>query len=255
MQNIKLKGSKNIRDLGGIKTADGREVKPNMLLRGGVLWKLTPNDIEILTKNYGLKTIIDLRTDIETEEKPDIVPDGVKHEHILIFDDAAAGITHEKGTSKLALLDNLPNMEEMYKMMATNDFTVNQFSKVIKTILECDGAVLFHCTEGKDRTGLTALFVLSILGVPFETILEDYLFTNTVADKRGKKYQRLVRFIRPKEIADIVYHAFRAEKEFLQSAIDGINEKYGSMEIFIRDGLLVTDEMREQMKNKFLIEN
>lgn len=253
MENIKLKGSKNIRDLGGIKTSDGKTVKPHMLLRGGVLNKLTDEDLAVLTNEYNLKTVIDLRTDIEAEEKPDRIPQGVKREHILIFDDAAAGITHEKGTSKTALLDNLPDMSAMYRMMATDDFTVAQFAKVIKTVLESDGTVLFHCTEGKDRTGLTAFFLLTILGVPFETAFEDYLFTNTVAEKRGRKYKRLVRFIRSSEIADTVYHAFRAEKEFLQSAVDGINEKYGSMDAFLRDGLLVTDEMREKFRNKYLI--
>ena len=95
MENIKLNGSKNIRDLGGITTKIGI-IKNAKLLRGSLLSNLTEEDVKILVNDYKLSTIVDLRTDREIEEKKDVYISNVRYIHMPVFNDNILGVTHEK---------------------------------------------------------------------------------------------------------------------------------------------------------------
>ena len=92
---IKLEGKRNIRDLGGYRTADGRRIRPNRLIRSENLSGLTENDIRILTREYELRTIVDFRTLAEAMEKPDPVMEGVNYIHNPVLSEAQMGMTHE----------------------------------------------------------------------------------------------------------------------------------------------------------------
>ena len=87
------------RDLSGIKNKEGKVIKNNMLVRGKCLYKLTKKDIEKL-KSYNVAKVIDLRTAVEIDEKPNVAIDNVKYMHMPIFKEKTAGITHEKEESK-----------------------------------------------------------------------------------------------------------------------------------------------------------
>ena len=96
MEIIRQKRLKNYRDLGGIRTVDGRTIKPHMLIRGTALFAPTVLGIKILKDKYNLKTIIDLRTQKELLEKPDVLIEGVEIIHMPVITEAVAGISHEK---------------------------------------------------------------------------------------------------------------------------------------------------------------
>ena len=163
MEIIKLRHLKNYRDLGGIKTADGRSIRPHMLIRGTALFAPGPISITALKDIYNLKTIIDLRTIKERLEKPDVEIEGVDVFHMPIINESVAGISHEKKVRSMKSLLMMPPMNELYVSMVTKE-SLDNLVKVLKFILTLPlqkYSVVFHCTAGKDRTGVVAALLLS----------------------------------------------------------------------------------------------
>ena len=126
--------------------------------------------------------------------------------------------------------------------------------QVLKILSETDeGAVIFHCTEGKDRTGFVALFVLYILGVDLEVIRHDYLASNEIlAEYRAARDKRF------KEVGKNL--TFRANMRVLNSASDSlfdtilltIEKEYGNLETYLRDVLNVTPELETKLRELYL---
>lgn len=253
MGKIHLKGANNARDFGGIKIGD-KAVKPNCFLRSNALDKLTKNDVDIL-KSHRLNKIIDLRTDIEMTDSPDIAFDFAEHIHIPVFSEAVIGITHENNTNKMKMLSNLPDMTQLYKVMVTDSRCIAQLREIFKIITDNgdDSAVLWHCTEGKDRCGLVSALFLFILGADSETVYNDYLETNIAAKKKSDKYYFLIRFLlRKKREAELVREIYLAKTEYLDAAINAINQTCGSVDDFIRQKLEISDETKESMRKRYL---
>ena len=117
-------------------------------------------------------------------------------------------------------------------------------------------AVLWHCSAGKDRAGLAAMITEELLGVPRETIIEDYLRSdeNLRPDIDAKKEQVTKQFPFARKAPQTMEYLFGAKKEFLQSAYEKIDERYGSFEQFVSDGLQISPEERETLKERYLTE-
>lgn len=256
MEVIKLRHIKNYRDLGGIKTADGRETKPHMLIRGTALFSPGPIAISVLKNRYNLKTIIDLRTKKEMLEKPDVEIDGVEILHMPIINEAVAGISHEKKVRSMKSLIMMPPMTELYVSMVTQE-SLDNLVKVLKFILTMPGqkyAVAFHCTAGKDRTGVVAALLLSFLGVDRATIIQEYLLTNRhVRFKASLAYIGLLLTKGNHKLAHKIKHYFMAEPDFIKAALNRLEKDFGSLENFFDQKLGFTEEEKKEIKNKFLI--
>ena len=184
MNVINLTYTFNTRDLGGIKTVDGKVIKDNCLIRSGVLKKLSDKDIELL-KSHNLKTIIDFRSEKEFVERPDVKIDGVtylnfpalkknnlpkKKENDHYDSNLLQLVDKDEGGMKLLL--------STYHDLVTSEEGIKAYQNFFKALLDYEGAFLWHCSQGKDRAGLAAFFLLYILGVPFEECVKDYLHTN-----------------------------------------------------------------------------
>lgn len=116
-------------------------------------------------------------------------------------------------------------------------------------------AVLWHCTEGKDRCGLISALLLSIFDVGKDEIYNDYLLTNKASSKNAKKYSFLIFLISgSREKSRKIKRVFSAEREYLDSAFSAINETYSDLNSFLKNELGITDEIKEKMKSKYLIE-
>ena len=256
MEIIKLKHVKNYRDLGGIKTADGRETRPRMLIRGTTLFDLSPLAISMLKEQYNLKTIIDLRTKKEKLEKPDVEIDGVEILHMPIIDEAVAGISHEKKVRSMASLLMMPPMEELYVNMV-KDQSLDNVVRVLKFILTMPVqkyALVFHCTAGKDRTGIIAALLLAFLGVDRETIIKDYLLTNkNVRIKSNLVYVALLLTKGNHKLASKIKHYCMAEPGFINASLSQLEKDYGSLQSFFTQKLGFTAKETQDIKNKFLI--
>ena len=207
---------RNMRDLGGLRTADGRKIKPQMLIRSAHLAQAEEQDTEHISE------VIDLRTPAERQESPDRTY-GCEYTPLPVFEEINAGISHEEKARERAI----PNMEILYGMLI--DRYPDAFRRILLRIMQHDyskGAILWHCTEGKDWCGITTALVLEMLGVDRETIMEDYLKTNLVnIPKAAEIHDRLLE-THGKEFADSVYRAFIADECYLKSAWKAMGDNF-----------------------------
>ena len=207
---------RNMRDLGGLRTADGRKIKPQMLIRSAHLAQAEEQDTENISE------VIDLRTPAERQESPDRTY-GCEYTPLPVFEEINAGISHEEKARERAI----PNMEILYGMLIER--YPDAFRRILLRIMQHDyskGAILWHCTEGKDRCGITTALVLEMLGVDRETIMEDYLKTNLVnIPKAAEIHDRLLE-THGKEFADSVYRAFIADECYLKSAWKAMGDHF-----------------------------
>ena len=173
---LPMDGAHNTRELGGYKTTDGKSIKWGMLFRSDKLSDISKTDEEYL-KNLGIKKIIDFRSKDEKAEDPDIIPAGIDYLEMPISVDGAMRTKIE------AVLKGETDKEVKSFLIDANREFVNDYTDVYENFLRSlidDGTpTLFHCTAGKDRAGFASAMVLSILGVPREKVIEDYLLTNT----------------------------------------------------------------------------
>ena len=255
MEIIRLKRLKNYRDLGGIKTADGRFIKPHMLIRGTTLFDPTVLGIKLLKEKYNLKTIIDLRTPKEFMEKPDVLIEGVEIVQMPIITEAVAGISHEKKVRSMKSLIMMPSMEELYVSMVTSE-SLDNVVKVLKYILTLPlqkFSVVFHCTAGKDRTGVISALLLSFLGVDRATVIHDYLMTNSrVQIKANLAYIGLLLTKGNHKLAHKIKHYFMAEPDFIKASLNQLEKDFGSLGEFFKQKLGFSSEEEKEIKDKFL---
>ncbi len=251
----------NTRDLGGLKTSDGRVIKEGMLIRSAQLVYADAEDREKLSEMVGL--VLDFRNDLEAQESPDPELPGVRYIHLPILEKLAAGMTRDENSSEQVVKDMAfePVKARVYMMglydnLVTSPFSVSQYSRFIDLLLEDrEKAVLWHCTAGKDRAGFAAVIVERLLGVPEEDVVEDYLATNiflkgelegiisSVEKKIGVKSEIL---------REALGYLFSAKIEYLNALNTKIDELYGSFDAFARFALKVDDEKRARLRERFL---
>ena len=225
----------NLRDLGGIATADGSCIPHGLFLRSGKLSVLTRKQCARLCRAYNIRCVIDLRTGVEAAEFPDPLPDGVEYVSVPLFESATIGITHETGSDPMAIIRSLrrnpeklkvmvPDFEELYRRMVADPWSRQQLDTVVAMLSENmrDGrCTLFHCTAGKDRTGVVSMALLRKFGVRDQDIVQDYLRTNRNAflPALGKSIGIFL-MTGSLEIARTVYKAYMAHRHLIEIAIN-----------------------------------
>lgn len=230
----------NLRDLGGIPLADGSGVTPRGLyIRSGKLSVLSPASCARLCQERNIRTVIDLRTPLEVEEYPDVLPADVEYLQVPILKDAVVGISHETGSDPMTILRSLrrepqklmammPDLPALYKMMVTDEYCCSQLQRIMTKIQQNarEGkCTLFHCTAGKDRTGIVSMLLLRSLGVGDAQILQDYCRTNrAVILSTLKKCLAVLLMTQSWAITKIAYHAFIVEPELLRIAMDSMSD-------------------------------
>lgn len=190
-RSILLEGALNVRELGGLPVKDGRKIKSGKLIRAGRLSDLTDTDGVTLSAEWNVTTIVDLRNDQEISEHPDVIPDGIVFRKISILPDTKEGISREDFGMEMVdrAIIRAKHLREdggagnflkkMYGQMAERLECIAAMREFFMSLLEQgDGCFLWHCTSGKDRTGVTGALLLYALGADMETIKIDYLYTN-----------------------------------------------------------------------------
>lgn len=242
---IFLKHVHNLRTLGGLKTIDGRRIREGILLRSAELSKVKEREMRILKERYGLKTVIDLRTLGEVEKHPDVTLEGIQYLYLPVCREQIPGVSREaEPGSKSTTADMLPDLRDTYRLLITDPETMGNFKPILETILRNrDGAILWHCTAGKDRCGMVAVMLESLLGADAETIRRDYLLTNLDSGFDACKYAFLIRvFKRDKAFARKVFLAYAAKTAYLNAALDRIREEYGRIEDYLVKGVGIDPE-------------
>lgn len=263
MQNnrvLKLNSADNVRELGGYKTADGRQIKWNKLLRCGALSFIKQPDLQVL-EDYGVKYDVDLRSGQEKRQHQDQIEESnIKYIFDPVFnEDRTDNSQDPEEFHKIVETDPdyaLNHMTNVYRQMITKPACRKAFHELFEILLANRSdkeSVLFHCTAGKDRTGLAAVFVLSALGVDSETIKADYLMTNEVVkDVTEKKVAYVKKNGFSERAAENMRTLYSVRSEFLEAALAEIDHHYGNMDNFLKTGIGLTDENLSDLKAIYL---
>ena len=260
-----LEGVPNFRDLGGLPAADGRHIKPHRLLRSGHLAYITAEDGTRLTEEYGLKTVIDMRTENEINRRPDTVLPNVRYVRCPIFEKKAEGVTretavpHDPVDSALRMAHNVDGNDPHERMIGLygvffEEEGLRHYAKFFKLLLaQEEGAVLWHCTMGKDRCGTGAVLLETALGVPAELILADYLYTNDRLNPITEETIRQARLVENDEhLMDIIRVMDAVHPDYLQALHTKAGEISGSLENLIRNELGMTEEKLTKLRELYL---
>lgn len=255
---ISQKSLPNTRDLGALMADDGRHIIPRKLLRSGNLYHISLFDQDTLTEGYHLSTVVDFRTTSERNAMPDVELPDVAYHHLPILDD------EKKGMVSYNVLDVLTkyrgNMEDLmirqYQGMVKDPVSVNNFANFLDLVLhQEEGAILWHCTLGKDRAGVATAFLLCALGFSPKMVKEDYLRSNPYMEAELECIVRQVenRTIVDRQIMNNINSIIRVKEKYLDALFEMIDKTYGGVDRFMRRGLCVTQKNMEVLREKYLI--
>lgn len=256
MENIQLSFTFNTRDLSFMKTKDNLQIKPNKLIRSGSLHRLSTDDIEILKKHH-LKVVIDFRSNNEFINRPDVRIEGVKYYNFPALKNQNNETKQKHQDSNLLNLINKDTggkklLMNTYKELVTSKEGIEAYKNFFKIIQENeDGAILWHCSQGKDRAGLAAFLLEYALGVELKQCFEDYLYTNVAMAKKIKELTPIVlkKSNNDNSLLKNLEDVFLAKMEYLNEALETINKEYQSVENFLINILKVNIEL---LKRKYL---
>lgn len=266
-QALLVTGIENARQLGGYETADGRHVKRDVLLRTAKLSDAPSEELAALKDIYHLGVVVDFRTLAEREGAPDPEIDGVDNIVLDVLDEssrtgagaAIAGIYENGGAEPAEVMLNIIRSgcvsERMYADMAFDPAAEKGFRDFFRILLENGGqkAVLWHCSGGKDRTGAAAVLLLLALGVNKETALRDFELTNEfLREKIAYMESRAAELTDdPEEIA-WVKDLTGVNRKYMEKLLDTLEEKYGSQERYLTEGLGLDRAELEQLREMYL---
>lgn len=240
---VPMQAAYNFRDAGGYTTNDNREVVLRRIYRSAEISRLTDKDLQEFT-DRNITTVIDFRGTSEAAAAPDRLPEGVRYtlcpagsENV---DLNVANYFNIDGDNFLTSFyeSSVPYLSERYKPL---------FKELLELPDNC--ALLFHCTGGRDRTGMASALILYILNVPMETIIEDYVASNHYLKPMNKEmYKKVAEYgIDPEELAK----KLELRPEYMHGFFNSIIKEYGSVETFFAQELGVGEAERESLRNKF----
>ncbi|ATO56321.1 tyrosine-protein phosphatase [Loigolactobacillus coryniformis] len=268
-QSLQIRNGYNFRELGGYFTMDGKKVKKHKLIRAGALDKLAEDELNFL-QEYGVRYILDFRTNSEISTKPDIIPNDAITYRIPVFDEMPESNdtnivkdAYEDSVSKVIMyFKNKPDnvgysrMLSVYKKLVISSSAQRAYQQFFKLLLANDldnQALLFHCSAGKDRTGFATYLILSALGVSHKTIINDYLLTNQFILKRVNS--RINKFYEAQANENVIKNVrdrLTVHVAYLQSAINYINSQWGGINYYLREYLKVSDKNIASLRKIYL---
>jgi protein-tyrosine phosphatase len=229
----------NLRDLGGYRTADGATVKWRRLYRSNELSKLDGDTLAAL----GIRTVCDFRHDEESALAPTRLPLGTAtaiHAVPIKVTGSTGGVL---SSGKATAADVRQMLRDVYRIFAIEH--AGAYRALFDRLVEPGHyPLVFHCTAGKDRTGVAAALVLSALRVAREAIVEDYLLTNTYWTKPADLLSNL-----SGEVREAVLDA---RPDYLQAAFDAIDAAYGSLDVYLAKAMGLTAERRRRLERLLL---
>jgi len=258
----------NARDLGGMTGAGGREIRPHRLLRTAHLHDASDADVARLKEEFNLCRIFDFRSMNEFNAVPDREIEGVQH-HLLPTIDMRAEQQTGKPIPDEAFLELdrhivnysfYPEVQmmaaNMYPSLIRSEFSQLQYAAFLRLIIEApeDGGILWHCAQGKDRTGWGAAFLMFALGVSREDIIEDF-------EQSNEHYRPIVNKLNADVLARgggeaemAVIQAFMgvSTPNFI-STLDLIDREYGGMMTYLQDILCLTHDDLQTLRKRYLL--
>lgn len=257
---IPMEGGRNFRDLGGYQTDDGKQVKSGLLFRSGVLHHLSDADYRKIDA-LGISTVVDFRATEERQDEPTEWKAG--DVEMLTWD---YQMTFGEGDDVLSAFAN-PDlggpeaealMGDLYRVML--DQQQPHYTAMFDQLTGSDDGLLFHCTAGKDRTGIAAALLLTALGVDRETVIADYTLSETIAslpehqnsapalsDEMDESYAFLAS-MSPAALDALM----GTRRSYIEAALEEMAVRSGSVDAYIREELGVSEQELQQLRSNFL---
>ncbi|MFD2891247.1 tyrosine-protein phosphatase [Flavobacterium chuncheonense] len=229
-KHVQLEGEDNMRDMGGYIGKDGKRVVFRKLFRSGELSALTVNDIATM-KSLGIKTIVDLRTETERNEHPDVTIEGFNRIELSLIEESSVASGQTDYMS--AILSGEVDASEMLLSAYTIDAHRIQVWTTIFNHLEENNITLWHCTAGKDRAGMTAALILSSLGVDRDVIINDFMASNIYLSDYIEGTISYINNTYGNNSGELLRPLLGVEIEYIEAFLNKIDQDYGSMSAFL----------------------
>lgn len=261
-------GIENARELGGLVMQDGRTIRTGKLVRSGELSNASDADVSLLKSRFDLSDVYDFRFERERSSKPDREIDGVTNTWLSTLPQAfvdafSSGRADTAVVQSAGLLETVasyafnPKAQELadrlYPAIVMDPTSQKRYGEFLQGVLDAEGGVLWHCSQGKDRCGLGSAFVLAALGASRETIVEDFALSNVsyapavealsarIVEKGGTEAE--LRFIRS---------MIGVSVENFESTLDLIDAQYGSLSDYLEKALGFTVRDQKILRDKLL---
>ncbi|MBP2618083.1 tyrosine-protein phosphatase [Chryseobacterium jejuense] len=251
---FEIKKVHNFRALGNIKNTEGRTLKEGMFYRSAHLHKLKKKSFDKIGQ-LEITEVIDLRNSKEISQNPDQLPNGITYKKYSAFEDEGDQLSQARKLvlkGKVNASDADKRMIDFYREYVTEN--PETIKTIITEIMESEKPILYHCTAGKDRTGIVTALILTILKFDKETIYNEYLLSNNFRKPLVEKRLRLantLHFLYPKMDLHVLEKLSWVEKRYLDAAFEEINKKYGSIDAYIQQVLGISEAKRVQYIQKF----
>ena len=260
-QQIGLSCVHNARQLGGYKIGNQR-IKDNLLLRTAKISELSKEDSTLLCDKYRVQCIYDFRGKEESLSAPDVIPGKARYLSLAL---SFTGEESESGTDT-----KFENEEQMIGMllqyadhpsvqaMCTSMYDViffeqsslevyRKFFADLLTVKPEDGAVLWHCTQGKDRAGSASAMLLAALGADRELIMADFILSKDYYDPMAAKIKT-----ETESQKKVINTLISANPVVFEATLDKVDAKYGSFTNYLTECIGVTPEMMDVLRNRYL---
>lgn len=249
----------NTRDLGGIINQEGYTIKSRLILRSDALSKMNLSDALVLKNDYGVTNVIDFRSKAETTSAPDTNKALFFYQHKPI---APQNYYLESNNNIKELVNKIKSgdqtgdamMLSMYDYIADSKQSIAAYKDLFQTLLTNDNATLYHCTSGKDRTGVATALILSALNVDRGVINANYLESNQYRQEivnadltKAKKYTSNQR------VLDILQDMESVKQPYLDEYFNELSKTYGGVDQYLHNQLGLTDQDVQQLQTKYLI--
>lgn len=242
-----------VRDLGGQRAADGRLVRHKTLLRGAALVDLDES-MRAIVESWCLRSMLDLRADGEVVGRPDFVPAGARYERIpgMWTSDGRPVDFSPEGIERIMERERNPEtfMAGLYASMMFGNAAVH---RLVAWVASGETPVYFHCSAGKDRTGVCAAVLLMLLGVPDEDIIAEFLLTN---EYRAAEIAHLPKEL-PAWMTDIAPEKLRrmagVDETTLQTAFDAVDARHHTREEYFQSEFGLDGEGLRALRDRLLV--
>ena len=254
-RKLPFTGAHNFRDLGGYKTEDGKAIKWGKIYRSDDLHLLTDEDLKYLSR-LNIKSVVDFRSDEERESEPDrLNPDMTQVLLPIKFQPEELDDETLKNLMKNLTFGTLDssNLLRDFNIVIVKDFAT-EYKKFFRHVIENNAEpIVFHCTAGKDRAGFASAMILTVLGVPREKVIEDYLLTNTyVKDHVDSEMLEIELKTFFRADTDNLRKINLVEERYIQAAFDTIDSEWGGMDNYISGALGLSEEDILKLKDFYL---
>lgn len=261
-------GIENARELGGLVMQDGRTIRTGKLVRSGELSNASDADVSLLKSRFDLSDVYDFRFERERSSKPDREIDGVTNTWLSTLPQAfvdafSSGRADTAVVQSAGLLETVasyafnPKAQELadrlYPAIVMDPTSQKRYGEFLQGVLDAEGGVLWHCSQGKDRAGWAAAFVLAALGADRKTIVEDFSLSNvSYAPAVEALSARITQMGGGEKELAFIRAMVGVSVENFESTLDLIDARYGSLNAYLEKALGFSAEEQAALQSKFL---